>query len=468
MRRRVAACGLTAAALILILILGRAQAGPHAPAAPSPAAPAPAPTAAHPADGPVLARNFPDPDIVKVGRTYHAYATNGAGQHVQHATSADLTHWRTDSTDVLPALGAWAVPDRGLVWAPEVYDNGAGFTLHYTARDRASDRQCIGVALSQSPEGPFRPVGAGPLICPAAAGGAIDAASYTENGRRYVLWKNDGNCCGLGADTWLHLQPTSWDGTRLTGGATRLVKQDREWEDPLVEAPTLVRRGGRYVLFYSAHFYSRDQYRTGYAVAERLTGPYTKAAGPLLTTDSFAGAVRGPGGQDVVTGPDGRDRIVFHGWNADYTQRFLYAADLGFADGRPVVRGSKSFYEAEDARVLNAAVREAPLASGGRAVGGIDHADSHVEFRVFAASAGAHTLFVRYGNGSLDGAGAPVPAAHRLTVNGTAAGVVPYPHTGWDRWRSTAGTPLVLRAGWNTVRLSKDAYYAELDGVDVA
>lgn len=453
MRRRAAGCGLIAAALALVL--GQFQ----APAAP---------VAATPADGPVLARNFPDPDLVRVGRTYHAYATNGAGHHIQHATSTDLTHWRTDATDVLPALGAWALPGRDLVWAPEVYDNGDGFTMHYTARDRASDRQCIGVALASSPDGPFRPVGDGPLICPAADGGAIDAASHTENGQRYVLWKNDGNCCGLAADTWLHLQPTSWDGTRVTGAATRLIKQDREWEGTLVEAPTLVRRDGRHVLFYSAHFYSGDQYRTGYAVADRLTGPYTKAAGPLLTTDGFAGAVRGPGGQDVVTGPDGRDRIVFHGWNTDYTDRFLYAADLGFADGRPVVRGSRTPYEAEDARIRDAAVRDAAGASGGRAVGGIDHPGSHVEFRVFAATAGAHTLFVRYGNGSLDGAGAPVDATHRLAVNGTAAGTVPYPHTGWDRWRTTDGTPLVLREGWNTVRLSKDAYYAELDSVDVA
>ncbi|MFF5701400.1 hypothetical protein ACFY7H_02635 [Streptomyces sp. NPDC012794] len=42
------------------------------------------------ADGPVLDRNFPDPDVVRVGRTYHAYATNGDGKNIQHATSTDL------------------------------------------------------------------------------------------------------------------------------------------------------------------------------------------------------------------------------------------------------------------------------------------------------------------------------------------------------------------------------------------
>ncbi|MFF2020467.1 family 43 glycosylhydrolase [Streptomyces sp. NPDC058171] len=419
------------------------------------------------ADGPVLDRDFPDPDVVEVDGTYHAYATNSSGRNVTRATSRDLTHWTVHDADALPVLGSWAVAEpRGRVWAPEVFDNGTGLTMLYTARDRASDRQCIGVALSPTPDGPFRPTGDGPLICPATEGGAIDAASHSEGGQRYVLWKNDGNCCGR--DTWIHLQRTSRDGTRLTGEPIRLIGRDRDWEGDLVEAPTLVkRRDGGYLLLYSAHSYAGDAYATGYAVADRLTGPYTKAAAPLMTTASFDGTVRGPGGQDVVTGPDGRDRILFHGWSADRTRRALYAADLGYADGRPVVRGSRVSHQAEDAQVHRAVVREADRARGGRAVGHLDHPDSHVEFRVFAASAGPHALSVRFGNGSLDASGAPAGASHLLTVNGVASGAVDYPHTGWDHWQE-AGTTITLRDGWNTVRLSKGERYAELDAVDVA
>ncbi|GHG54368.1 glycoside hydrolase family 43 protein [Streptomyces griseocarneus] len=296
-----------------------------------------APPAGAAVSGPVIDREFADPDIVKVGGTYHAYATNGDGKNIQHATSRDLVHWTVAGADALPALGAWAVPDRRKVWAPEVYDNGPGFTMHYTALDRAGGKQCIGVALSSSPDGPFRPVGDGPLVCPVAQGGAIDASSYTENGHRYMLWKNDGNCCEM--DTWLHLQPVSRDGTRTTGQAIRLIKQDRTWEGKVVEAPTLVKRGGHYVLFYSADFYGEDAYKTGYAVASGLTGPYTKADAPLMSTRSFAGTIRSPGGQDVVTGPDGRDRIVFHGRRAPGSPRAMYVADLAFTNGRPEVRG---------------------------------------------------------------------------------------------------------------------------------
>lgn len=416
------------------------------------------------AEGPVLDRNFPDPDLVESRGVYHAYATNGDGKNVQRATSGDLREWTVAESDPLPALGAWAKPEQTLVWAPEVFANGDGFTMYYTARDRASDKQCIGAARSSSPAGPFRPVGDGPLVCPSERGGAIDAAEYTENGRRYMLWKNDGNCCEQ--DTWLHLQPVGRDGTRVTGEPVRLIKQDRDWEGELIEAPTLVKRNGRYVLFYSADFYGDERYKSGYAVADSLTGPYTKAPDPLMTTESFGGAVRGPGGQDVVTGPDGKDRMVFHGWNAEGTRRAMYVADLGWADGRPVVRGSQVRYEAEEAEVHNAVIRDAVGASGGRAVGKIDRPDSHVEFTVFAASAGAHTFSVRFGNGSLDEEGTPVGASHGLTVNDAAAGEVRYPYTGWNNWRRHDVT-VRLHEGWNTVRLTKGDRYAELDTAEV-
>ncbi|GGW03204.1 hypothetical protein GCM10010230_37840 [Streptomyces narbonensis] len=418
---------------------------------------------------PVLDQDFADPDVVRVGRVYHAYATNAHGRNIQHATSTDLVRWTVDATDVLPEVGAWVTLDPpGHVWAPEVFDNGDGFTLHYTARDRAGGRQCIGVALADSPGGPFRPAGDGPLVCPTDQGGAIDASSYTEDGVRHLLWKSDGNCCGL--DTWLHLQPVSWDGTRVTGAPVRLVKQDdpHNWEQGLVEAPTLVKRDGRYVLLFSGGDYRTNGYATGWATSAALTGPYVKGDGPFMTTESFAGAIGGPGGQDVVTGPGGQDRVLFHGRGADGSRRVLYAADLGFADGgRPVVRGSRTAYEAELAQVHLASVRAARDAWGGRAVGHIDEPGSFVEFRVFAASPGRHTMSVRYGNGSLDASDAPAAASHGLTVNGTAAGAVDYPYTGWDEWRSTE-VPVDLRAGWNTLRLTKGERYAELDAVEVA
>ena len=82
-----------------------------APAAAPTAAPAAAPTSGPspiPTAGPdefinpVINRDFPDPDLLRVGDTYYAYATNAGVAHVQGAKSADLVRWEP-VTGVLPA-----------------------------------------------------------------------------------------------------------------------------------------------------------------------------------------------------------------------------------------------------------------------------------------------------------------------------------------------------------------------------
>ncbi|GIF38084.1 family 43 glycosylhydrolase [Actinoplanes xinjiangensis] len=433
----------------------------------APAAPTgPATTAAA---GPVIDQNFADPDVMKVGRTYYAYATNSDGRNIRWATSTDLTTWAVQDSDALPALGAWADPDWTFppggstdhgVWAPEVFATGPrSFVMWYTAHDRASGKQCIGAATATTPGGPFVPRDTA-LVCTPEIGGAIDASSYAENGRRYLLWKNDGNCCRQ--DTWLRLQQVSADGLRRTGTETALIKQNKPFEGTLVEAPTLWKRGGTYVLFYSANFFGNGSYMSSYATSTSLRGPYTKAAAPLMTTDAFGGTVRGPGGQDVVTGPDGRDRIVFHGWNADFTYRAMYSRRLDWQGARPIVEGAKIRYEAEDADFARANARYAGGASGGAVVGGVDFDDSRVTFTVHVPRAGEYRLHTRYANGSDAGA-----ASHTLTVNGAAAGTVDYPVTGWDNWQ-VSERPVTLRAGTNTLSYGKGANFAEIDAIDVA
>ncbi|GAA1608946.1 family 43 glycosylhydrolase [Actinoplanes couchii] len=456
------------AAAGLASFLLAASAAPTAAVTPEPVAVQQAAPVAAPDIAPVIDQNFADPDVLKVGRTYYAYATNSDGRNIKWATSTDLVSWTVQGGDALPTLGAWADPswsfppggpgDHG-VWAPEVFATGPkSFVMWYTAHDRASGQQCIGAATATSPGGPFVPKDTS-LVCTPEIGGAIDASSYTEGGRRYILWKNDGNCCRQ--DTWLRLQQVSSDGLRRTGAETPLIKQNKPFEGTLVEAPTLWKRGGTYVLFYSANFFGNGSYVSSYATATSLRGPYTKAESPLMTTDAFAGAVRGPGGQDIVTGPDGRDRIVFHGWNPGFTYRAVYSQRLDWQGSRPVVAGAKIRYEAEDANFTRANARYAAGgASNGVVVGGIDFADSTVTFTVHVPRAGEYRLHTRFANGS-------DPATHTLTVNNTAAGTVDYPVTGWDNWQ-TSERAVTLKAGTNTVSYGKGAAFVELDAIDIA
>jgi beta-xylosidase len=252
---------------------------------------------------------------------------------VRVARSDDLVEWET-LPDALPDLPSWVRP--GKTWAPEVTEIAPGrYVMYFTATNVRPVLQCIGTATATSPEGPFTAVGAGMLVCPAEQGGAIDASTFQDaDGTRYLLWKNDGNCCGL--DTWIQIAPLAADGLSLTAPPTKLVRQDQEWEGDLVEAPTLVLRDGVHTLLYSANDYGGPGYAIGYATAPSVLGPYTKAEDPLLTTRDAPELV-GPGGQDVVVGPDGEDRLVFHSWYLDRTYRGMNVLPVTWEDGAPTV-----------------------------------------------------------------------------------------------------------------------------------
>lgn len=319
------------AALVLILMLALTGCSAAAPATDT----AGAANESDAADAFVIDQDFPDPDVLATDDEYVAYATNGAGFNVQTAVSDDLDEWEVLAVDALPTLPGWALP--GKTWAPDVSEFSPGvYVMYFTVANKSPALQCIGVATATSPRGPFAPAGDGPVVCPPDDGGAIDPATFVDDdGTRYLLWKNDGNCCGL--DTWLQIAELSADGTTLVGETTRLLMQDQDWEGTLIEAPTLVKRDGVYALLYSANDYGGDAYATGFATAPSVRGPFVKADGPLLTTGLSNGRYLGPGGQDVVTAPDGSDVLVFHSWDSLFIQRGVNVVPLTWAQGVPSV-----------------------------------------------------------------------------------------------------------------------------------
>ena len=281
---------------------------------------------------PVIDRDFPDPDVLLVDGTWFAYATNDAESNVQVATSTDLLEW-TALPDAMPVLPDWV--EVGDTWAPDVAEVGGGFVLYFTAYSKTAFRQCIGVATAIDPAGPFAALGDDMLVCPSEEGGAIDASTFVDDdGSRWLLWKNDGNCCRL--DTWISVAPLTDDGLALAGEPTRLVMQDQPWEGDLIEAPTLVKRDGTYVLLYSANAYKSAEYAIGYATAPAITGPWVKHDGPWVTTETFDYELIGPGGQDVVVTDDG-DYLAFHGWDDYLTRRAMYLVPLEWDGSTPSI-----------------------------------------------------------------------------------------------------------------------------------
>jgi arabinan endo-1,5-alpha-L-arabinosidase len=397
----------------------------------------------------VIGEDFPDPDVFQSNGTWYAYSTNNGRGNVPAASAPSADGPWTIRGDAMPGgpSAGWAQPGR--TWAPDVYPNPDGsFTLTYTAWHKASGRQCIGVATASSPLGPFTPASSQPLICPLDLGGAIDANTFVANdGTRYLLWKNDGNAIGQASTLWL--TRTSNNGTTLAGGNTALISSSG-----VIEAPDLIQRGSQFVLFYSGGGYNDCNYLTSYATSPSLSGPWTVAYRPLMTTASFDSHVCGPGGADF-TG----DKVFLHGWVGG--SRHLYVADVGWANDYPVVRGSRVRTEAERGTLNNCRVRTgAAGASQGAVAAYIDFPDSWVQNTVYAPRSGSYTLYVGYANGTGS------TGTHGVVVNGNSQGVVSYPVTGWDNWQQTS-VPITLTEGWNTVRLTKGNSYAEVDYLEL-
>lgn len=311
---------------------------------------------------PVLKTDFPDPFVLPWGGGYFAYATNAKGfaANVQMAISRDLKSWAPVMAgerlhDALPKLPSWAAPGR--TWAPEVLRTGNSYVLYFTAQERKSGLQCVGVALSESdPRGPFVPKGDDPLVCQRGEGGTIDASPFRDaDGSLHLLYKSDGNNPRFLRPSRIYTQKLSADGLSLEGKPTELIRNDEHWEWRVVESPTMLRDPeGRYVLLFSAnHFgWEADQrlsnYAMGYARCETVTGPCVKAKeNPILKSYNTPGkgCLSGPGHQTVFTANE-KPHVVFHAWAATAKcrraedSRYMYVAPLEWRDGTPVIAKS--------------------------------------------------------------------------------------------------------------------------------
>jgi beta-xylosidase len=189
---------------------------------------------------------------------------------------------------------------------------GGRYVLIFTARDHRSGLQCIGRAESATPTGPFVDQSADPFICQTDMGGSIDASVVRDaSGQVYVIWKNDGNCCGKPVALWS--QRLSADGRSLVGPRAALLYRDQAWEGPLIEGPTMWEEGGKWHLLYSANMWDTDKYATGYGECDSPMGPCRKVGnGPVMQSDA---QTAGPGGAEVFTDLRGRRWIAYHGWS---------------------------------------------------------------------------------------------------------------------------------------------------------
>ncbi|MCP2243958.1 Beta-xylosidase [Lentzea aerocolonigenes] len=248
-------------------------------------------------NSPVLPGYNADPNIVRFGDTYYIYATTDgfpgwSSTSFNAWSSKDLVNWTKHEKilDLGPGV-SWA---DSRAWAPTIAQKNGKYYFYFCADAK------IGVAVSDSPTGPFTDVLGKPLIASNPNGGqAIDPAVFTDdNGQSYLYWGN-----GEAYVVPLNADMTSFDATKIKH-VTGL--------DGFREGLFMTKRGGTYHLTWSIDDTGSENYRVGYAT---VTGPMLDGLvnrGVILEKDPSLG-ILGTGHHSIVQAPGTDDwYIAYH------------------------------------------------------------------------------------------------------------------------------------------------------------
>jgi beta-xylosidase len=166
---------------------------------------------------PVMAGDYPDPAVIRVGDEYWATATSSEwGPQFPILKSRDLVNWQLVGS-VFNKRPEWSVANY---WAPEIAEHKGRYYMYYVGRKRGGPL-AVAVATAGKPAGPYTDHG----VLVAQVAGSIDAVPFDdENGERHLVWKEDGN--SRKQPTILWIQRLNEDGTKLVGEPKELIRND--------------------------------------------------------------------------------------------------------------------------------------------------------------------------------------------------------------------------------------------------
>jgi arabinan endo-1,5-alpha-L-arabinosidase len=283
---------------------------------------------------PVYAGSMPDPFVLRHRGVYYAFGTTGGerkpdGRIYTVLRSANLVDWE----ELGGALDPPSPDPAYQYWAPEVAFDGGTFYLYYSTGGKEEEKFEIRVATSRAPGGPYRDAGVKLLDCDSNRF-TIDAHPFRDaDGRWYMFYARNFLDREGGAHPGTAIVVDRLVGmTRLAGECRTALRARHPWtlyeanrrmdvynrtfDWHTVEGAFVRKRGGRYYLFYSGSNWQTPNYGVDYAVAGRVTGPYTGQGAEARVLRGVPGKVRGPGHHSIVTGPDGKtEYFVYHAWD---------------------------------------------------------------------------------------------------------------------------------------------------------
>lgn len=275
---------------------------------------------------PILPGFHADPEILYSNKTgkYYIYSTTdgkpGWGGYKYYVySSADLKEWKNEGValDAKSDQIAWA---NGNLWAPAAIEvkqkNGSyKYYLYFSANPNDNGRKQMGVAVSDSPTGPFVDLGQ-PLLAknhPGCNGQLIDVDVFMDpvSKKPYLYWGN-----GFMAGAELEPNMTKIKDETVTvmtpkGGSLR----DYAYR----EAPYVFYRNGLYYFMWSVDDTGAANYHVAYGTSKSPLGPIEVAKDPIVLIQDPQHEIYGTAHNSVIQKP-GTDEwyIVYHRINKNY------------------------------------------------------------------------------------------------------------------------------------------------------
>jgi beta-xylosidase len=174
-------------------------------------------------------------------------------------SSRDMKKWTSHGSPLAPRDFKWAVGDA---WASQVIEHNGKFYFYATVQHQ-NGAKAIGVAVANSPTGPFKDARDSALVTNEMTTATpihwddIDPTVFIDGTQAWLFWGNQ-KCY------YARLKPNM---TELDGGI-KVIPDDQVKN--FTEAPWLHKRGNTYYLSYATGFPEKIAYST----ASKITGPW--------------------------------------------------------------------------------------------------------------------------------------------------------------------------------------------------
>jgi beta-xylosidase len=262
---------------------------------------------------PVFTGWYADPEGVIFDNTIWIYPTFSAPYDKQVYfdcfSSVDLVRWNKHSRILDTAAVKWA---KRAMWAPAIIRKDKKYFLFFGANDIQSDKEKggIGVAVADSPSGPFRDYLGKPLVDRFHNGAQPIDQFVFKDGDQYYLIYGGWRHCNIAK---LKSDFTGFD-TFDDGTTFREITPEG-----YVEGPFMFKKDNKYYFMWSEGGWTGPDYSVAYAISDSPFGPF-KRVGKILEQDPKIAT--GAGHHSVIYDEKtNRWYMVYHRRPLDQTDR---------------------------------------------------------------------------------------------------------------------------------------------------